>query len=465
MKYSILNYKLVNRNNNFRLDADFYHPDYLIYFKQIKKHEVYYLTKILHPTEIKRVYSKKGIQILLAQNVRNNELNFSNIVFMDESKKNDLKRNKLHYDDVVLTRSGANFGQSSSFKLNKNIYACADVLIIKNTNEIKGGYLSTFLNSKQGKALLNRGSYGMAQPHIAPSYLYKLPIARFNIFFEEKIDQLINKSETVKMNALNCYFQARKILLAELGLQDWKPKPKLTFVKNYSDTKESERVDAEYFQPKYDEIIEAIENYQGGFDTINNLVKLRDLNFKPIEKEEYKYIELSNIGNSGEVIRCTEAIGLALPTRARRLVKHKDLIVSSIEGSLNKIALIPKEFDSSLCSTGLYVLYSNKINTETLLVFLKSMAGFLQLKKGCSGTILSAISKDELHRVVIPKFNYCLQDQIKQKLTVSSELRKKSKVLLEIAKKGVEMAIEKDEETAEKWINAEVNKLGVKTNA
>ncbi len=180
MQYSVVNYKTVKEDPIFRLDADFYRVDYLNYLQQVYKHEEYFLKKILHPTEIIRVYEERGIQILLAQNVRNNELDFSNVVFMSESAKENLKRNKLQYDDVILTRSGANFGQSASYKVDDEIYACADVLVIKNSKEIKGGYLSTFLNTKQGRALLDRGSYGMAQPHIAPSYLYNLPISRFD---------------------------------------------------------------------------------------------------------------------------------------------------------------------------------------------------------------------------------------------------------------------------------------------
>ena len=39
------------------------------------------------------------------------------------------------------------------------------------------------------------------------------------------------------------------------------------------------------------------------------------------------------------------------------------------------------------------------------------------------------------------------------------ETKKTSKSLLEIAKRGVEMAIEKDEAEAEKWINGEISKL------
>lgn len=36
-----------------------------------------------------------------------------------------------------------------------------------------------------------------------------------------------------------------------------------------------------------------------------------------------------------------------------------------------------------------------------------------------------------------------------------------SKRLLDIAKRGVEMAIEKSEKEAQNWINAELNRLGV----
>ena len=58
------------------------------------------------------------------------------------------------------------------------------------------------------------------------------------------------------------YLDAQTLLLAELGLADWQPKHQLTFVKNFSDTEHAERVDAEYFQPKYDKIVNAIKNYK-----------------------------------------------------------------------------------------------------------------------------------------------------------------------------------------------------------
>ena len=43
------------------------------------------------------------------------------------------------------------------------------------------------------------------------------------------------------------------------------------------------------------------------------------------------------------------------------------------------------------------------------------------------------------------------------------ETKKLSKSLLEIAKRGVEMAIEKDEQEAGKWINSEFGQLEIKS--
>lgn len=54
-----------------------------------------------------------------------------------------------------------------------------------------------------------------------------------------------------------------------------------------------------------------------------------------------------------------------------------------------------------------------------------------------------------------------LQKIISDKIQESFRLRQQSKQLLEIAKKGVEKAIESEEETAIKWINGELEKMDI----
>lgn len=154
-------------------------------------------------------------------------------------------------------------------------------------------------------------------------------------------------------------------------------------------------MDAEYYQPKYDEIIRTISQYPYGHDKIGNLYILRDKNFLPDNNTRYKYIELSDIGVNGEISGSTYEYGSNLPSRARRVVHTGDIIISSIEGSLQSCAIITEEYDGALCSTGFYVLSPRSINSETSLVLFKSSAIQALLKRACTGTILTAMNKDE----------------------------------------------------------------------
>lgn len=296
---------------------------------------------------------------------------------------------------------------------------------------------------------------GSVQQHIFLWQLERLIIPLYSIAFQTLIERVFKLSLNSQTKAMAAYSQAQTLLLSELGLLDWKSNPCLGFIKNYSDPLQAGRFDAEYFQPKYDEIVESIKSHAGGWDTAENILNIKDSNFSPKHNVEYKYIELANIGINGEITGFTEAEGQDLPSRARRKVSKDDVIISSIEGSLSSCALIPDEYDGALCSTGFYIVDSNKINPQTLLVLLKSSIGQEQLKKGCSGTILTAVNKDEIGKIVLPIVDSEIQNQIQQKIIESFNLRKQSKHLLECAKKAVEMAIEKDEETAMEWLENE----------
>ena len=188
-----------------------------------------------------------------------------------------------------------------------------------------------------------------------------------------------------------------------------------------------------------------------------SLCNLYDKNFNPNEKKTYQYIELADVGQSGDISDVGIQYGSDLPTRARRIVKSGQIIVSSVEGSLQSCALITDEYDGALCSTGFYVLDSNYINSETLLVLFKSEPIQALMKQRCSGTILTAISKDELLSMPLPMIDEGIQTEIATKVQESFAFRKQSKQLLEYAKRAVEMAIEQGEDVAMEWLKDKVN--------
>jgi len=212
------------------------------------------------------------------------------------------------------------------------------------------------------------------------------------------------------------------------------------------------RLDAEYYQRKYEEYSKLIKSYTNGWEPIQECCVIYDRSFIPDKNKNYKYIELANIGSTGGIQHVQSYLGNELPSRAKRQVFTNNVLISSIEGSLESCALVTEEYNRNICSTGFHILSSNRINSETLMLLFKSKIIQCLLKQRCSGTILTAINKDELCKIPIPLIDNISQNKIASLVTESFHLRRQSDYLLEIAKKTVEIAIEVSEDSALRFI-------------
>ncbi|MDE0324275.1 MAG: restriction endonuclease subunit S [Candidatus Poribacteria bacterium] len=458
MQYSVVDYQsIVDASHSLRFDAEFFRPDYLQVQRRLEaigsRKLIDLQANIRHPKEIKRNYVDDGVLFLRAQNVRPLSIDLTaNPVYISEEDAERLKENTIHHKDILITRSGANAGQCAIYLENSYAISSSHTFILKSGN-LNPFFLTIFLNSRYGKTLIERGKYGSSQPEIAPPFLYQIPVPNWKDL-QTEIEKIYLRSKELTELSKTRYAETQPFLLSELGLADWQPKYTLAFTTDYASMQRAERIDADYFQPKYDDIISAIKSYPGGWGTIASQVHLKDSNFKPEPETEYRYIELADIGSSGEIKDCMIKQGQALPSRARCKVNTGNVIASSVEGSLESIALVTDEYDNALCSTGFHAINSDVLNSETLLVLLKSSVGQLQLKKGCSGTILTAINREEFGRIVIPFITADKQSEIQQKVIESFNLRKRAKDLLECAKQAVEIAIKQDEQTAIEWLES-----------
>ncbi|MBN4054762.1 restriction endonuclease subunit S, partial [Nitrospira defluvii] len=463
MQIAILKKSDVHRENvTYRIDAEFFQKDYLDAIKSVEKNNYLYVEEISswvtqgpNPS-----FCEDGIPCLTGRNINKGEVSYINPDYVNDDEYKKLSRYQLSVGDTLITLKGkGSIGKVGYVTDDRAAIFTRDVGVIRPSN-IDSGFLNIYFLCKYGKLLVDRGETGgTGQSTLTTSYLKSIPVPRFSN--EEQIGKILKEVERLKKRSSRIYKEALSLLLSEIGLTYWQPKHQLTFIKNYSDTQQAGRIDAEYYQPKYEEIINAIKSYSGGWDTLDELLTLKNKNFKPKDKEQYKYMELANIAGNGEITDCMLEEGQDLPTRARRKVATGNVIISSIEGSLTSIALIEQEYNQSLCSTGFHVINSKLFNSETLLVLLKSIVGQLQLKKGCSGTILTAINKEEFKKIILPKVSESKQIEIQKKVIDSFNLRKQSKHLLECAKKAVEIAIEKDEQTAINWLESKTREMQI----
>lgn len=363
----------------------------------------------------------------------------------------------LQDKDVLFNRTNSYewVGRTGIYYKNDNtpfIYASYLVKLIPDSNIVLPEYLTTFLNTKMGiKAIKARARQSVNQTNVNPEEVKEIEIPLLSMRFQRSIENLFIIANQKRVDARHLYDQAVCILHNHLKIKiasTYKPYSEKLLSASFL---KSGRLDAEYFDCKYDHI----ESQVTGQNTIRNSCILYDSNFAPLDDVEYQYIELANVDTTGGISNVDISIGCTLPSRARRLVKAGQVIVSSIEGSLSSCALITPEFNNAICSTGFYVVSSRKYNSETLLLLFKSEAVQAILKKRCSGTILTAISKDEFENMPLPEVVESVQEEIANKIQESFELRDESKRLLNLSIKAVEMAIETDEESALLWLESQ----------
>lgn len=466
MQYSVVKFREVKNITDFRIDAECFKPIHLQTSELISRLPNRTIGQMSKSVINFGAYSlcnfieflSEGVPFIVTEDIRNNIIDTDNLHYISKEVHKILYKSHCKPGQVLLTMAGAYLGQASVYYLDfesSSNQAIAKITLKENT--VEPFYLSTFLNCRFGQSQIERFRTGTGQPNLNLGLIQTIKTPMLSANFQKYIKDVVLKGIKFHTLSRESYQQAEQILTSEIDLVDWKPKYKLSFVKSFSDTKSADRIDAEYFQPIYDELLEKVKHYKRGYKPLGDIVKIKDRNFVPKDEVTYKYIELANISANGNINGFIEAEGKELPSRARRKVNTGDVIVSSIEGSLSSIALINVDLNNALCSTGFYVVSSDTINSETLLVLLKSQVGQLQLKKGCSGTILTAINNEEFKRILLPEIPDNIQEEIKQKISEMYKEKAISNKLLDIAKRGVEIAIEKGEEEAEKWINEEVN--------
>lgn len=389
-------------------------------------------------------YKERGILYLLSESIQAGYINKTIYRYISQSLHNTLAKSALQANDVLVTKTGIYFGKSAVVPEGfPEANTSAHVGIMRLSDDtINPYYLSTFINSKFGYQQFRRRGIKATRPEIKLIEFNDISIVQLPQSLQIDVENLVKQSAELRKAAEDGYTSAESYLLECLGMQDFVANPDAYNIKTLKESfLESGRIDAEYYLPKYEDYTKAVSAYAGGVAPLNEVCMIQDDNYTPEAKQTYRYIELADIGKSGDIIGCLCEKGEDLPTRARRLVLTGDVIVSSIEGSLGSCALITEDYNHALCSTGFYVVRSSQINSETLLTLFKSEPIQQLLKKGCSGTILTGIGKQEFKQIPIPLIRPEVQAEIAQHIQRSFALRKEASQLLEEAKLSVEQAI------------------------
>ena len=448
------------KTSDFRIDAEYFTGKFAQYCRLMEKcgftcfaREAQRVVKGAFDITADK-FRESGIPFVRISNLRNMEIDTSSIVYIDADVHAEYLASKLRRGDIVLSKTA--YAAASIVTLPVCNTSQDTIAISLNSNSRIDPYFTVvYLNTKYGLFLMEYLFTGNIQKHFnLTECKTKLPIPIFSAKFQGEVRKLFEQALVARCDADKIYHGAEQSLLTELGFDGWTPTEESVSVKHCSDFMSAGRFDAEYFQPKYDEIVAKIKTYSGG--TIKAASVLVTGLVNESEDTPERYVELADIGVCGEIEGCTDAMFGELPSRARQRMATGQVIASSIEGSLDRCALVAPEYDKALCSTGFHRFCSQDINPETMLLLFKSWPIQQLMKRGCSGTILCGILPAALEHVDLPMVNLDVQKVLAAKVRESFALRADSKRLLDLAKHAVEVAIEQGESKAMEALEKEM---------
>lgn len=475
MQYSVVNYKTVKENSDFRIDAEYFKLEYLKIEKRLENKNSKSLNKIIPDKNIvcgpfgsailASDYVDEGFPLLRVLNLHNFFLNTSDLKFINSNKAKFLSRYKVSKNDIVVSQRGST-AEFSLIKDDQEYLISANLISIKNSKNINFNFLITFLNCLFGKKQLEKTITGQVQEKITTANIKNIKIPYLSEPFQLYIEKIIELVYQKQIKTSQFYYEAEQLLLTELGLLDWKPKHELAFVKNFSDTKKAERFDAEYFQLKYEEIFEAVKKYKNGWDLLKNQFTI--INGQTPEKyfdeeEDVQVLKTKQIRNDAiqynDVVYTSKELAL-------NILKNKDILFASMGvGSLGRTGIFYSFETNKMTSVDgtIKILRQKKIiKPEVLQVYFNSLVGQEYIYRYIVGsTGIISIKNDSIQNLLVPLIEIPTQKKIAELIQESHEKKKLSKSLLEIAKRGVEMAIEKDEKEAKKWIDNKLKGLQV----
>jgi len=473
MQFSSVNYSEVDLGN--RIDAEYFQPTYLHIEKELLKHNAEPLRNYCSITgsafypAATHLYEFGDLPFMRCVDcisypvitTRQDAL-FEKIPIEFANEHKNIKR--LKKGEIVITKVGTPCYASIVHDID-DVALSRTVLGLKKIKIVDPYYLVAFLRSKYGFLQLFREREQTIQFQLT---LERVGNVLIFIPTDNNLEILISRCfglyEKARKKSELLFAEAENLLLAEIGLNHWQPKHQLTFVKNYSDTEQAERIDAEYFQPKYEAIVKAVKAYKGGWDTLGDLVTVK----KSVEvgsgeylDEGIPFIRVSNI--SPFEITEEKYISEKLYVEIKQHQPKQGEILFSKDGSPGIAHYLDEPPRKMITSGGILRLKSKttKINNEYLTLVLNSVLVKEQINRDVGGSIILHWRPDQVKETVIPILAEKKQTEIQEKVIESLKLRKKSKHLLECAKRAVEIAIEQDEQTAINWLENETKEMQI----
>ena len=471
LEIQIVNLSTTYQNKDFRIDSDFYTkaPKINPNIKYITIGSI--LKSSQYGISIEMNSENNGFPIYRMNEIHNMFCDFDVDKCADISRS-EFKKFELNDRDVLFNRTNSFewVGRTGIYRKQENknfVFASYLVRFVPDEQIILPEYLTTFLNSKFGIwDVKRRARHSINQTNVNPEEVKAILIPALSLPFQYKLKEFFDTAYINFKNSEDLYNQANSLLEKFIGLKnneiDKNPVNEKSFKSSFLI---SGRLDAEYYQKKYEKIVSLITSQKH-----QKLIEIVEIS-KSIEPGSAFYSD-DDYGLPFYRVSDYNKLGLSKPDKnlkesflndnkeiIKKLMPKKGTVLFSKDGSVGTAYLLRENLYGITSGAILHLKIKdkNKITPEYLTLVLNSKLVKMQAERDAGGSIILHWRKEEIENVVIPVIAYEKQHQLTELVEESFRLKTESEKLLGVAKKAVEIAIELGENQAVNFINRNNN--------
>jgi restriction endonuclease S subunit len=443
--------EVTNSELTSRLDAEFYKPIYLETentlqrllhrdgFKVLRMQDISSKIRKGIFTIMKTEYRDEGIPFIRVSNIKGLLIERDDLVYISTEKNMKESKTALRSGDIVISKGGT-IGEVAIIPPSMpEANVSQDVIAVSLRKSIRPEYVAAYLASKFGKSHFERYRSRQTHPHLELEPVRELLVPIPSSGEQQAIVDLIKEGVIKHEDAIRVYREAQNDLDALLRL----PKPEQvqsnSFSIRFSDAENGSGWSAEQYLPEYSRIVESLKQSKIKTVRFKDAITFSRKQIDPRREPDrlFNYVELADVSASfGYIESNSKFLGHAAPSRAKLILSDQDILIPYLSGSFNKVAIVTKEYDGMVSSTGFYVCRSNTFDRWFLLLLLRSSVFQTQLKQRIAGTIMQSISVESLQNVILPVPSKQEQEALGEKMrfVITSEILARASIKEGISK-------------------------------
>jgi len=345
------------------------------------------------------VQKGEGAISLSPSNIDNDLVNYKKTTFLSWEKYEESPEIKIYNDDIIFVKTGSSYGKVGFVTaLPEKATLNPQLVVFKNIN-MNNKFFYYLVSSNILKHQVETIISGSTIPTLSQTKLGDCSIVKPPYILQEKIVAYLDKSTSKVEDAI-------KTKQAQLKTLETLKKSIIhkAVTKGLDDSVDMKDSGIEW-------IGEIPEHWS--IERLKDVVYINKESLSASTDENYliKYLEISNVNSLGIISEdaIEELLFQEAPSRAKRIIKAGDTIVSSVRPNLQAIAYIDLEDDNLICSTGFYtnkVIHEAKHSKKYVYYYLLSefaRQSFISFGKGVGYPAVDDIDYRTL-KIVYPLF-------------------------------------------------------------